>query len=114
MAIWAPGRNCPALKNGNLRKPPIKKGEHVIVSTPIPLLAQIYQVSKTLGNGLCTLEIIMLDLQLLYFSAYYKGKLDFWVRGAFQKKMGKVGLLDQPRGGGGLTESQLFGKISQN
>ena len=30
-----------------------------------------------------------------------------------KKKMGKVGLLDQP-GGGGLTESQLFGKISQN
>ena len=31
-----------------------------------------------------------------------------------KKKMGKVGLLDQPGGGGGLTESQLFGKISQN
>ena len=30
-----------------------------------------------------------------------------------KKKMGKVGLLDQP-GGRGLTESQLFGKISQN
>ena len=30
-----------------------------------------------------------------------------------QKKMGKVGILSQP-GGRGLTESQLFNKISQN
>ena len=30
-----------------------------------------------------------------------------------KKKMGKVGILSQP-GGGGLTESHLFGKISQN
>ena len=36
------------------------------------------------------------------------------IRGAFKKKkMGKVGILSQP-GGRGLTESQLFGKISQN
>ena len=30
-----------------------------------------------------------------------------------EPSVGKVGILSQP-GGGGLTESQLFGKISQN
>ena len=40
-------------------------------------LAQIYQVPKTLGNGLCTLEILMPVNQLSYLSTYFQGKFNF-------------------------------------
>ena len=47
-------------------------------STPIPFfLAQTYQVPKTLGNGLCTLEILMPDHQLSYLSEFFQGKFNF-------------------------------------
>ena len=40
-------------------------------------LAKIYQATKTLGNGLYTLEILMSDHQLSNLSAYSQGKFNF-------------------------------------
>ena len=40
-------------------------------------LDQIYQAPKTLENGLYTLEMLMSDHQLSYFSAYFQGKFNF-------------------------------------
>ena len=42
-----------------------------------PFLAHIYKAPKTLGNGLCTLEILMSDHQLSYLSGYFQGKFNF-------------------------------------
>ena len=41
-------------------------------------LAKIYQATKTLGNGLYTLEILMSDRQLSNLSAYFHGKFNFY------------------------------------
>ena len=41
-------------------------------------LAKIYQATKTLGNGLFTLEILMSDHQLSNLSAYFHGKFNFY------------------------------------
>ena len=42
-------------------------------SPSVPILAQIYQVPKTQGHGICTLEILMSDYQLSYLYAYFQG-----------------------------------------
>ena len=44
----------------------------------IPFLAQIYQVHKPQGNGLCTHEILMLDHQLSYLPAYFQGEFSLY------------------------------------
>ena len=47
-------------------------------SPPVPFLAKIYQATKTLGNGLYTLEILMSDHQLSNLSANFHGKFNFY------------------------------------
>ena len=40
-------------------------------------LAKIYKVPKTLGNRLCTFEILMPVHQLSYLFTYFQGKFNF-------------------------------------
>ena len=58
-----------------IRKAPLEKKQQ---KKGDPFLAQIYQVPKTLGNRLCTLEILMSDHQLSYLFAYFQRKFSLY------------------------------------